>query len=86
MTSYGNIATLASILKSAVTLEVTNHFRNKILTVRKNPEGPELTKIGHQHDHQVTKMVTKVGNLVAKNYANLALSPRLRQVPIESPL
>ncbi|GFW50225.1 hypothetical protein TNCV_4696431 [Trichonephila clavipes] len=38
----------------------------------KNPEGPELTPNGLQHDRQVVKMVTKV----AKNDANLALLPR----------
>ncbi|GFY10109.1 hypothetical protein TNCV_1946541 [Trichonephila clavipes] len=26
---------------------------------KENPEGPELIKNGHQHDHQVAKMVTK---------------------------
>ncbi|GFX29013.1 transposable element Tc3 transposase [Trichonephila clavipes] len=41
----------------------------------KNLEGSELGKKGRQHDRQVTKMVD-----------NLALSPRFRQVPIESSL
>ncbi|GFT40279.1 hypothetical protein TNCV_627721 [Trichonephila clavipes] len=45
----------------------------------KNPEGPELAKNGHQHDCQVA-------DLVAKTDTDLALSPRFRQVPIESPL
>ncbi|GFT65489.1 transposable element Tc1 transposase [Trichonephila clavipes] len=44
----------------------------------KNPKGPKLTKNGPKHDRQVAKMV-------AKNDANLALSRRFRQVPIESP-
>ncbi|GFW32289.1 hypothetical protein TNCV_674481 [Trichonephila clavipes] len=51
----------------------------KMMSLEKNPEGSELAKNGHQNDRQVTK-------LVAKNDANLALSPRFRQVPIESPL
>ncbi|GFX83829.1 uncharacterized protein TNCV_350931 [Trichonephila clavipes] len=44
-----------------------------------NPESSELTKIGRQRDRQVAK-------LVAKNDTNLVLSPRFRQVRIESPL
>ncbi|GFW06998.1 hypothetical protein TNCV_3691941 [Trichonephila clavipes] len=47
-----------------------------------NPEGPELAKNGCQ-SHQIGLQVT---NLVAENDANLPLSPRFRQVLIESPL
>ncbi|GFV88431.1 acetylcholine receptor subunit alpha-like 1 [Trichonephila clavipes] len=43
---------------------------------QKNPEGPELVKIGHLHDLQAAK-------LVAKNDTNLAVSPRFRLFPIE---
>ncbi|GFU42794.1 uncharacterized protein TNCV_3139791 [Trichonephila clavipes] len=45
----------------------------------RNPKDPELAKNGHQHDRQIAKMVTK-------NDANLALSQRRCQVPIESQL
>ncbi|GFS70002.1 hypothetical protein TNCV_747831 [Trichonephila clavipes] len=44
----------------------------------KNPEGFELAQNGRQHDRQVTKMV-------AQHDANLPLSSRFCQVPIESP-
>ncbi|GFW09331.1 hypothetical protein TNCV_4276591 [Trichonephila clavipes] len=54
---------------------------------RKNPEGPELAKNGHQHDRQVAKNGhqhdRQVAKMVTKNDANLALSPRFGQVPIE---
>ncbi|GFV59026.1 hypothetical protein TNCV_1814151 [Trichonephila clavipes] len=46
-------------------------------------EDPELAKNGHQHDRRKCHQVV---NLVAKNDTNSALSPRFRQVPIESPL
>ncbi|GFT01748.1 hypothetical protein TNCV_4205561 [Trichonephila clavipes] len=52
----------------------------------KNPYGPELAKNGLQHGHQVAKNGLQHGHQVAKNDANLALSPRFRQVLIESPL
>ncbi|GFW49848.1 transposable element Tc1 transposase [Trichonephila clavipes] len=49
-----------------------------IMLCKKNPEGPELAKNGHQHDRQVARIIAKL----AKNDANLALSPRFHQVPI----
>ncbi|GFT56426.1 hypothetical protein TNCV_2333971 [Trichonephila clavipes] len=64
----------------------STHCSGQQLLTRKNPEGSELAKNGSQHDRQVSKMVTKVANLVSKYDANLALSPRFRQVPIDSPL
>ncbi|GFV90774.1 hypothetical protein TNCV_2323431 [Trichonephila clavipes] len=61
-------------------------FEAWILTSRKILQRikrvPKSQKNGHQHDHQVANMVTKV----TKKDANLALSPRFRQIPIESPL
>ncbi|GFT89196.1 hypothetical protein TNCV_3085721 [Trichonephila clavipes] len=47
--------------------------------VEQNPEGPELANM-------VTKVTKLTANWVAKYDANLVLSPRSRQVPIESPL
>ncbi|GFT43702.1 hypothetical protein TNCV_1554761 [Trichonephila clavipes] len=44
----------------------------------KNPEGPELA-------NRVSKVAKLAANSVDKNDANLALSPRFRQVLIESP-
>ncbi|GFS96193.1 hypothetical protein TNCV_1141631 [Trichonephila clavipes] len=49
---------------------------------RMNLEGFELAKNGHQ-SHQIGH---QVATLVAENDANLALSPRFRQVPFELPL
>ncbi|GFU45342.1 transposable element Tcb1 transposase [Trichonephila clavipes] len=54
--------------------------------VMKNPEGPKLAKNGHQHVHRVSKLFTKVANLVAKKDAKLVLLPRFRQVRIQTPL
>ncbi|GFS80819.1 hypothetical protein TNCV_1334471 [Trichonephila clavipes] len=50
-----------------------NHHYNK------NPEGSKIANI-------VTKVTKLAANLVVKYDANLALSPRFRQVHIESPL
>ncbi|GFT22508.1 uncharacterized protein TNCV_3274681 [Trichonephila clavipes] len=60
-------------------------------TAEKNPEGPELPQNGCKHDHhqnarQSRQIDHQVTTVVAKNDASLALSPRFRQVPIESPL
>ncbi|GFV06754.1 uncharacterized protein TNCV_1611671 [Trichonephila clavipes] len=52
-------------------------------TAEKNPEGLKLAKNDHQHDRQSGRQIT---HLVAKIDVNLALLPRFRQVPIESPL
>ncbi|GFV78881.1 hypothetical protein TNCV_4079811 [Trichonephila clavipes] len=48
----------------------------------KNPKGPKLTNMATN----VAKVAKLLANLVAKYDANLALSPRSRQVPIESAL
>ncbi|GFS93250.1 hypothetical protein TNCV_2125331 [Trichonephila clavipes] len=45
----------------------------------KNPESLELAKNDHHLDLQVAKLIAKHDN-------NLSLLPRLRQIPIESPL
>ncbi|GFW79172.1 hypothetical protein TNCV_2475791 [Trichonephila clavipes] len=51
--------------------------------VSMNPEGSELANIVTN----VTKMVTKLTtNSIAKNDANLDLSPRFRQILLELPL
>ncbi|GFY02804.1 retrovirus-related Pol polyprotein from transposon TNT 1-94 [Trichonephila clavipes] len=56
-------------------IDVRYHFLRNLIYDKKNPKGSELTN--------VAKLVT---NVVAKYDANLALSPRSRQFPIESPL
>ncbi|GFX88167.1 hypothetical protein TNCV_159821 [Trichonephila clavipes] len=55
--------------------------RQRHLSV-KIPEGSELTNMVAND----AKMVTKVANLVSKNYAKLALPPNFGQVLIESSL
>ncbi|GFV91606.1 hypothetical protein TNCV_4761711 [Trichonephila clavipes] len=52
---------------------------------KKNPEGPKLANLIANDAKMATKVAKLVANLVVKK-ANLALSPRFRQVLIESPL
>ncbi|GFY19135.1 hypothetical protein TNCV_4224991 [Trichonephila clavipes] len=70
---------LRSLRRSGAPMEMCKHQAITRSTAEKNPEGSELTKNGRQNYRQVAKRVTK-------NDANLALSPRFLQVPIESPL
>ncbi|GFY17081.1 hypothetical protein TNCV_1088571 [Trichonephila clavipes] len=58
---------------------ICENMNKRVGRTKKNPEGPELSNV-------VTKVAKFVANLVTKYDANLALSPRSRQVPIESPL
>ncbi|GFW74775.1 hypothetical protein TNCV_963501 [Trichonephila clavipes] len=52
----------------------------------KNPEGTEVVNMVANDVKMVTKVAKLVGNLIFTYDANLALSPRFRQVHIESPL
>ncbi|GFY17950.1 hypothetical protein TNCV_3384431 [Trichonephila clavipes] len=87
-----HLSDLRVITACVIDLEISEFSTNFL----KNAEGSELAISGHQHDHNVTnwsrgrqldrKNGRQVSNLDAKNEAILALSPRFRQVPIESPL
>ncbi|GFX31373.1 hypothetical protein TNCV_2061891 [Trichonephila clavipes] len=55
---------------------ITTQLKNRF---EKESKGSQTLQIWLQHDRQVA-------SLVAKNNANLALSPRFRLAPIESPL
>ncbi|GFW18822.1 hypothetical protein TNCV_5132751 [Trichonephila clavipes] len=55
-------------------------------TVEKNPEGLQLAKNGRQQNRQVTKVAKLATNLLVKDDAKMALLPRFRQIPVESPL
>ncbi|GFU97146.1 hypothetical protein TNCV_3130411 [Trichonephila clavipes] len=74
---YSQSATETSRNKIARVIE--RDISGKMHYFLKIPEGFELAKM-------VTKVAKLAANLVTKNDANLALSPRFRQVLIESPL
>ncbi|GFW75105.1 hypothetical protein TNCV_448101 [Trichonephila clavipes] len=65
--------------QKAFTPTALRHNYLSVSKLEENPQRCELVKNGHLRGRQVT-------NVVAKNDANLALSPRFRHVSIESSL